>query len=406
MTIADQESQFRLSGRAPDATLKGCSLNVRDTYRFDLEIRSENSLGSEKILTSKKRISISARRTLPRADALLSHLSEADWPASTRKDLRGCLLSWDADKETANSKSSKKLTGENIAIVSSANIPVAWLFPALHAWIMEAAQVTIYLPSLRPDDPLTALVRRQIGSLAHAFNTLTQENFIEVRNHRLFAATDDPGQHAKRILVFGSDDTLRTISRQLANLKNPPHLISLGHFQNSMKIDDSSNPEEYAHSCALWMGRGCLTPLQLGLPPSWGHSKVKTFAAELFAALRKEMKNYLEDARRCGVEPLQFFSHQHNLVELQALATEKSLNIDVLQCSETGTVVVDAFQCGVLPEEFALKMNNFAGCGWVNLNTAGGSAELTNHNPNPGLFEPHQGTLWRDWFFKTSPIGV
>jgi len=405
MTLSQPEFSFRLSGRAPDATLKGCSLNVRDTYRFDLESPPSASIGEyTEVLLQGSHAQPQARAMLS-AEKLLQSLPAGHWPAPALNDLRASLSGWDTD-QAAIASSPKKLTDEHIAIVTSANIPITWLFPAVHAWLMNARDVTLYLPSLRPDDPLTALVRKQIVDLAEAFNQQTAIDFIQVRNHRLFQENSNKNNSNQRILVFGSDETIRTLSSACARLARPPHFIPLGHFQNALKLTETSHPGECAELCSLWLGRGCLTPLQLEAPRAWTSNFSRTFAAELFSRLIETRKKRIEAAESCGVDAMQAFSHQHNLAELYALVASHSLDLDVKHCSLTGTVVVNATQCATLPPTVVSKLTDFSGCGWINLVNDGQLTPLPEHNPCPGLCEPHQGMSWYNWFFRTMPSGA
>lgn len=400
MTLASHDGCFRLAGRAPDATLKGCSLNVRDTYRFDLEAQGTVREPEKPSATGPAKENVFGPRNILAAKELLAQLSQADWPEYALRDLKASLTDWDA-AQALTAAFPSKLINEDIAIVTSANIPVTWLFPAVHAWHMKARSITLYLPSLRPDDPLTALVRRQIVSLAAAFNTLTGKNFIRVQQHRLLSNSRD--SFVERILVFGSDETLSALSAQLRHLNYPAQLVALGHFQNSLRLDNSRQPAECAKLCSLWLGRGCLTPLQLEIPDAWERNQSDSFASEFYHAMRNLRQKYIESVRNCGVEPLQEFSHQHNLTEVRALASAHNLKFDIAHCSDTGTVVVATTQCDQLPQHILAKLNDFAGCGWVNVVAQQQAAPLPLHNPTPGLCEPHQGTLWRDWFFKTKP---
>ncbi|MBM3382829.1 MAG: hypothetical protein FJY29_10350 [Betaproteobacteria bacterium] len=103
---------------------------------------------------------------------------------------------------------------------------------------------------------------------------------------------------------------------------------------------------------------------------------------------------------------MQAFSHQHNLAELYALVASHSLDLDVKHCSLTGTVVVNATQCATLPPTVVSKLTDFSGCGWINLVNDGQLTPLPEHNPCPGLCEPHQGMSWYNWFFRTMPSGA
>jgi len=391
-TLETENDIFNLEGRAPDATIKGCSLNVRETYRFDINTTTE----------STDQASLPNNTTLERkffsADHFLSSVLKNEWTNSALADLEGCFKNWSTPNKDAKFSSAVSLKGETIAIVASANIPITWLFPVTHAWLMQAESIILYLPSIRQDDPISAIVRRQIKSLVDTFNLLTRNEFISIRNERLI---EDPSyREAHRLLVFGTDATIKTIAVELFRRKSKTKLIGLGHFQNSFQVENETSSSFVAKICAQWMGRGCLTPLELELPTAWSSALCADFCKDIFRELRVNLSQRAFENKSIGVSSLHQFAHQHNLTEVRALASQSELGLSIWQDSKAGVVVVDLTLTEQIPNKFLQKTREFAGCGWINIVHGRQAPLLPLENPAPGLWEKHQGYYWRDWFFK------
>jgi hypothetical protein len=404
-TLETENDIFSLEGRAPDATVKGCSLNVRETYRFDIDTTTTPL--SFATATAADQSSLQNNTTLKRklfsAHEFLSSIQKDAWTNSTLADLEGCLENWSAPENEAQLSSAVSLKGETIAIVASANIPISWFFPVTHAWLMQAESIILYLPSTRQDDPISAIVRRQIKSLVDAFNLLTRNDFIAIRNERLLE--DSSYREAHRLLVFGTDGTIKTISDELFRRKSKTKLIGLGHFQNSFQVQNETSSSFVANVCAQWMGRGCLTPVELELPPAWSPASCAEFCKDVFKELSAELSQRAFENKSIVTSSLHQFAHQHNLAEVRALAAQSALGLTIWQDSKIGAVVVDLTRTQQLPEDLLQKTREFAGCGWVNIVHGRQAPLLPLESPAPGLWEKHQGYYWQDWFFRTGKDG-
>lgn len=392
-TLDAENDIFSLEGRAPDATVKGCSLNVRETYRFDINTTTEST--DQASLPNNPAL----ERKFFSAEHFLSSILKSEWTNSALADLDGCFKNWSIPDKEAKLSPDFSLQGETIALVASANIPITWLFPVTHAWLMQAESIILYLPSIRQDDPISAIVRRQIKSLVDAFNLLTRNGFITIRNERLL---EDPSyREAHRLLVFGTDATIKTIADELFRRKSKTKLIGLGHFQNSFQVESETTPSFVAKICAQWMGRGCLTPLELELPTAWSSALCADFCKAIFRELAVNLSQRVFENKSIGASSLHQFAHQHNLAEIRALASQSLLGLSIWQDSKAGAVVVDLTFTEQLPNQFIQKIREFAGCGWINIVHGRQEQRLPIENPAPGLWEKHQGYCWRDWFFKT-----
>lgn len=402
-TVLDSShTRFVLEGRAPDATVKGCSLNVRSTHRFDLDQESNNSRVAQKeqsrlIQNHPKDKSV---RTLFTNTALLEKVDRTFWTPSAMADLEGMLQFWNSKENERKLVSENALAEETIAIVSAANTPIAWLFPAVHAWLMGAESVRLHLPSLRQDDPLSRLVRGQTRALAAAFNAVSETHFVHVEQGRILLEPDDA--HAHRILLFGSDETLATVSEEMKKRHLHQTLIGLGDFQNCASADDNTKPDEIALMCSRWWGRGCLTPVLLSLPEHWPNERCRAFVANVFSSLQAQMARRWKEAQDVLSQPqlLQQFAHQHNAIEARVLCLHAQWPLEFLTDSSTGVAVANLTHTKQTPEQLRRAFKAWGGCGWLTIVRGEKESSEIHHTVSPTLWDEHQGNTWKQWLLK------
>jgi len=410
--IDPHERTFRLLGRAPDATIKGCSLNVKSNFRFDLsegqecntttrELNSKHHSGHLGTNYSMLKKAESAARSRFQIDPLrlTDLLTTPEWDLGFKEDLAASLVRWNNSEQEKELIEECALNGQSLAIVASANIAITWLFPAVHAWLMGARQVDLHLPSIRDEDPISQIVRRQIKSLALAFNTLSSESFITVHDHRL---PDDTS--ADRIVVFGHDETIRSLRANLQHSKRQLPVIGLGHFQNKIVIKDSDSPQSVALQTSRWLGRGCLTPLLGILPHTWSTQQSQIFAREWCSAMSSRLKLDFPSIFRTKLQKQIQFAHRHNLAECSARAQTFSLPVTFHESSSEAVVCLGLEGCTADQIEAASltqKIPDWGGCGWLTLVPANqlpsAWINMKQESNSPTLWEPHQGRFWRDW---------
>lgn len=391
-TLSDNQKTFKLEGRAPDASIKGCSLNVRKSYRFDLNPHSSN------VVKTAAGNTMPVKRTLFRADSLLQSLDPALWTPSALSDLKNSLNGW-AAAAGPSPNNTLELSGQSIAAVTSANIPITWLFPATHAWLLGASSFDVFLPSIRQEDPLSALVRQQIINLAAAFNQAAGADFVTVQSGRILS--DNESTLPDRLLVFGTDETIETISGELLRRQSRCKLIPMGHFQNSSEASDFCDAETLGKICSFWFGRGCLTPLEITIPNEWTPAENSKFCENLFHILRAEMTARYQQSNEPDLQAALPYLHQHNLAEARAQTYLFNHACVFHQDSNAGVVVADLTLTQTFgSEKFREKMRGFAGSGWVNIVRRENITPHSVENPTPGLNDNHQGHSWKDWLLK------
>lgn len=394
-------TEFELLGRAPDATLKGCSLNVRDNFQFTLDVEQGQSNTSRVIAPRTAQLNTPARDAFSPHE-VLKHVSLHVWPPSSRIDLEHSL-SQNCDKHMVQKLAEKnELAGKKVAIIASANIPISWLYPALHAWLMGADAVHLFLPAIRVEAPISALIRDQITDLVEAINQACKSQFVRVHHHRLLdSAATDQFDH---IVVFGSDETVSTIRKNLNSRTKKINFTGLGHFQNGLR-HAGLNFRTLAELCMLWLGRGCLTPLVVTAPHTTDPQQEGAFAEKIFQAMceiKVERMSEYKNARIFGFEP---FAHQQNLIEIKTLCAQYKLNVQFHHDAGSGVVVVDLSKAAHIPTEVVNKCLEFGGCGWLNVFPESLGESLPNENPSPSLFDKHQGQTWHEWLTKAEVIG-
>lgn len=395
-TTNGELTEFKLIGRAPDATMKGCSLNVRDNFQFSL--RSNDSNRTQH--TSIQGLSAQQRQALA-ADRILANLSPALWPPSVRADLHFSLQQQDSQQRTQQLIDGQELYGRKVSIIASANIPISWLFPAIHAWLMGAASVRLFLPSIRAEAPISGVIREQINDLAHAINFACGFEFICVDHARLFDPEDtSSGDH---LVVFGSNETLDTIRSQLIRTRKPIRWTGLGHFQNTLSAD-GLNADQVAKACSLWMGRGCLTPLLVRQTSSMPTDQRSTFAQAVFEGMRQIKTSRMEEISDPSIFEFETFAHQQNLVEMTVLLKQRNIEATIHHDPNKGVVVVDLGNSQTLPQDLMKKALEFAGCGWINIIYANERLAFAEENPTPSLYDTHQGRTWYEWITQAEQI--
>jgi hypothetical protein len=339
---SDLPGCFKLIGRAPDASQKGCSLNVKANY----------------VEVDQERLSSPLEKG-GRGD----FFPDSAWDEYSIRDLELSMASLKDLKRTAVDQTRK---GQRVLMVLSANIPITFLYPTFMCALRGVKEVHLLLPSIRVNDPTSERIREQIQSLVEQISPMVQPMQVSLHTNKdvSFSALDT----FDAVLVFGSDETLRTFAERV-----PPttQLIGLGSIQNAMHLDSKSY-SELADICSRWLGRGCLTPVAIV-----GEGPVDTFAAEF-------EKNFSARLKAAGAENP--FAHRHKLLVIQALYPQARIH------RGPNTFIVDLRDC----EAISCAAG---GCGLVYVISEIQLAQLglDTYNPEPGFLEEHQGRTWSEW---------
>gem|GEM_PF-6351533 len=416
--IAHDERTFTLIARAPDASVKGCSLNVKETFLF-----ARHSEQSTKEFLSNNAPALSpapAAKRPPRpngarlfADGILGALASAGVSAGLSADLAFALREMEThfeklalERETATkSGEAIRLATLEVCIVASANVPVVFLYPMLWAWALGATSLTLKLPSLREEDPVAVRMRSAMNVLvAELAPHLTGMDVVA--SDRL--AEERPpaslGANSSVYVVFGTDATVETF-----RARHPGRVEGLGGFLNSATLGkgESIFGPRVVEELTRYLGRGCLTPTAL-FEPRAQKPTMTDDARALLASLSSTLQGRLADE---GAPALASVLHQHDILEIRSVLArvlDEIVPTDSPAVCAAELVHVAPAACVVdlrsLPAHTPWHVfpYSYGGAGLVFLlpedaraNTAL-CARLDAVSTNPGLFDAHQGTPWKE----------
>lgn len=293
------QSCFVLEGRAPDATLKGCSLNVK----------AHALLGRPPALAQ-------AQVSLAHAESAMRGRRDcgpsAPWSARQRADLarlRETLLRVPEEARTAREHLRPDWPRDWV-FIAAANIPISWLAPAAALAALGARSLSLVLPSMRADDPLAGIVRAQITELAPAEAPLVAPSLqISLSPQKEFPRPQDGAPVG--VIAFGSDDSVAALRSLYGN--SAAAFLGFGNVRNAWMHgtgDPTPLEESLATAASAWLGRGCLTP-QLAFLQETSACDALALAESLDALLGGELHELGVDAG---------LYHTFDALELRALA--------------------------------------------------------------------------------------
>ena len=364
-TLNGFSNSFVLHGRAPDSSLKGCSLNVKP--HFSAEISVPNFDPKE----SKSQPYIWQKCSSEDRDATLNSIQNLPPPRDSNSQIT-------------------LLENTEIHIIASANVPVTWIYPCFAVRNLGAKIAYLRLPSLRNDDPVSKIVREQILSLIESLALQLLPLKVEV-SQELPAAHWSPPQSVelrRLLLVFGTDTTVSTVK---SNYHSPfTQIIGLGDLRNAYKILPKSTPQAIATMCSRWLGRGCLTPVALFLD-----SNIPFKISEFSDLFKIEMSTrFLESDWNPE------FSHSHLRHEIKSILTEESLISENYIKIFPGITIV---KLQSLTFELAQKFiplaleHGGAGCVFIFNSDKKIEGSFSFYETSPQYLDTHMGKTWSQW---------
>lgn len=368
--------EFSVFHRAMDASQKGCSLNVKETfYFFDGELK-------------KKKLN----KAIPFIKAPLStlpiYLNKEVWKESSLSDLSYTLEGLDKREKSQD----LNLESKKILIVSSANIPITWFYPVLIACDGRAESVTIKLPTIREEDPFSSLVKKQSAELARAFSSFVEKTEIFLsESNALYSNLSS----YDLIIVFGTSLTMETFRKKIHGTQTK--LLPMGDILNTLRVKTSlSSIEDLGAMCSLWFGRGCLTPVAFIMDECPNSDWKEKLLFSLYENFLRRIQEYDLD--------LSFFN-ELSYLKLEGLFHRHGLELTHLQRKDFA-VVVD-FSSLSLHKFLALNLDfSIGGCAIVfliNNEQFKSVKKLSESSPRPNISSLHNGKTWEKHFQSLFP---
>ncbi len=391
-----KDNEFKLLGRSPDASLKGCSLNVRSFFQFEshsnpFKIKNQESIRKQQSFGDTR----SFIGQIHDFDSLLSHLNPEFWTEKSTRDLEKSLnslrilnfVSLSCEDSNLNISSLQK---KSLLIIASSNTPIAWVYPFVLAGFNGAKSVILKLPSLRLEDSFSRTVRNQIQDLLILFSNLFPKMDVYLDEGKSLSQIFNEFDF---VLTFGSDETIKTISSQVNNKETK--FIGLGDVKNSYFLEIFSM-KVMVDILSIWNGRGCLTPCSLFIrEQEISQNDIQNFA-EIF---EKEM------SERYQLSPQKYF-HCHSSAFVKSQLRQAKLNPDrVIKKNHTCVVNLMDVEVDILK---TLNLDfQLSGCGFVYLfseNTMNlYNSYFTFYELFPKINSTHMGKAWKEIFRKIGP---
>nr|BFD32016.1 hypothetical protein GTC16762_16340 [Pigmentibacter ruber] len=380
--VNTSEGIFHLQSRAPDATLKGCSLNVKESFFF-LNIQTED----QNIDNNVEKISSAKNFTSPQdIHKFIQNLNPNIWTPHGWSDLAETLLSW--NEFICNQPT--KLNDKKILIICSANIPITWIYPAKIASMLGAKSIHIKLPSIRNEDIFANSVRNKIEDLVNKLSPYFYPTEIYLEKNKSISKDYSDFDY---VIVFGSDSTISTFSKLLNNSKTK--LIPQGDVKNSLIVDLHYSPLDVAKLCSLWHGRGCLTPICLFMTDR-SDVQIEAWINEFHSILEN---NFFERFKEEGITPK--YLHDNQLLYTKAII--KNLGLEIEKSIYSGNYT-HVFNLSSVSKEEIMHSRldfSFGGCGFVyvlNSSLSNTFPQLSHEKITPSLCDKHGGKTWEEWF--------
>lgn len=395
-------STFKLLGRAPDASLKGCSLNVRESPFLKPKITKFSFFKTVAEIFKPRSAPVTVTHNLAEMkifdafsagvfERVAARLPRDFWSDSALIDLRDVFCDWNVAANGQFSEYRNLCKNRVLHIVASANIPISWVHPVAAAAWLGYRRVHINVPSLRSDDQLSMIIIEQIKSLVNALSPEFSGLDIQLHQRRI-SHPDELG--ADVLVVFGSDTTCRVFTESSQSFK--AKLLTFGDVWNCAHVNAKKNTaNEIATWCGAWLGRGCLTPIVLFV--SEGNLAHKDFVLSL--------AKHFDDAflqRNQSMGESQQYLHRHDLLEIAAVLKNNGISPDraiirgkyswIIDCVSMETRLVNAsslpLRCGGAGLVFLLPAHQKENTElkWLGVNAC-----------QPRLSDQHMGKTWFEW---------
>ena len=417
---ATSPQTFFLMGRAPMASIKGCSLRVGALPPFPMDSTFD-----------PPRPSLQRQQQSLRAVASADSASWAPLPAArppwfTKREWHALHNAWESwrmgrHQQVVLQQKKQWLNPEphDLLVVASANASIALLFPLCAAWENSFSSATISLPGMRDDDPLAPVIKEQILWLVDFLNDAQPSIGAQCLCVRVLESSPEAEdlRTCSLMLVFGTNETIEIFRLAMNQAGSRARLVGMGDHINGLYVGLDSSPAAIAEACLAWRGRGCLTPRIVVIKGSRNRDadderlndpSVVTVFVRQCADVLGQM--FTEEFCELPSETVRMF-HAHSLIEIRARTSGKAKIL-----GGAGWAVIDL--CGIPIQDFTNRNTlqadlielNLAGQGLVYFmdeacydawtaqrGIAGHDTSVNFVSVYPGYADLHMGQRWSKW---------
>jgi len=328
---------FKLYGRAPNASIKGCSLHASTLHTTLTSLMKPEKHSSKKSFQSSAQqedfIKVSVEK-------VISQLNKRYWSKIDLNDFRHSFQSLDQINLKQNTLQTKLkhpiLEHKDILLICAANTPISFVYPLIISGLNSAKSFTLKIPSLRINDFLSTRIRQQITDLFRQLSLFFPKTMFNIQTSGALSTQLDA---MDCLMVFGTDETIKLLHDQC-----PKHVNfwGFGDIKNSMVFDRKiQTVYKIADLCTVWNGRGCLTPVCLFVDDNWKKNDTDLFFKSLTISM---------DKRFYGFENVLLHDHARLFVESQIKKMKEEFSklgksLDSSVSYSAYTTVVDMSKC-------------------------------------------------------------
>jgi hypothetical protein len=390
---------FHLLGRAPMASIKGCSLRVQD-----LPVSQQSDIDTVDSPTSQT-LSANVRAVLPLDGKQIEEhwlpVDSAGIPDTftarekelLRHAIESCPKMRDLSRNAGDQASNTIAAEKKLIIIASANVAITFLFPIIAALENGFTLVDLVLPSMRDDDPLALTISQQVGWILDGLNQRTTPYGMRIRSYKQLPENRQINSY-HTLIVFGSNETVELFKSRYSNSPTT-RVLGFGDVHNTIQLQSlktSPTPEQLAARCLSWRGRGCLTPRLLV-------TKDTTLIENFLNEFREAFHTIFSQEFSCIAPDILALFHWHSSIEVRA-----SFGSYVAIDRKIGSTIVDLRK--VPSESLAKSLNlSLAGQGLILVITEtqfsylnqSGTHSFESVSIEPEFRDPHQGKSWSKW---------
>ncbi len=378
--ISQNERIFKLNGRASNASIKGCSLNV-SFLQSGLKTFAQSVISvSDEIIQKALHNQDTRKFSL---EKLLVGLDTKIWSSDDLIDIKKALQSLDgmplslakvSETEEFNTLRNENFQNQKILLLAAANTPISFVYPLVICALNKAQSFTLKIPSLRVNDPLSVQITQQIINLFYHLASFFQKTKFQLYTNTSLSAEF---KNFDALMVFGTDETIQLLKKSCSQKID---FYGFGDIKNSFFVETLKHNSFFlANMCSAWYGRGCLTPLCFFVDEMWTYQHTldfyKVFDETLSTRLANLNSNQNHDHFRlqCMAQLRKVFdkNKQSNNKSSTDIHTGSDLTLQRSICFSEFVTVVDLTGLSKAQVQLFNTDVSFAGGGFVYIMSKG-----------------------------------